>query len=374
VQERGNGALRWLDRWIGVPLIATLSILPRRAHRDPLRIIEARSLVTLLKSAAIGDTVLLSAVVRELRARLPESRLRLACGSSNAALAKMVEGLDEVIVLPMSNPLGLWRMRTMLRSDVFIDFDSWPRINALIAWISGSGRTVGFRTPGQYRDALYDLTVDHSASVHEVENYRRLARVAFLTNDMQPDGPGRPWLRIPGWSLTADGASKASTVLFHMHAGGSQAYYKEWPNDHWAMLATALIARGYAVALSGGPADLERNRAFAERMRPTGAVSVLPVTSLANLAALLTRVAAVVTVDTGIAHLAGAAGAKTLVLHGPTSPQRWGALGPHVHFLKDAQTPWISLGFELTTKGTPVSLTVTEVLSTLLAAINLSTA
>lgn len=319
--------------------------------------------VTLLKSAAIGDTVMLSAIVRDLRAALPSCTLRIACGSSNAALARMTEGIDEVIVLPMAKPLQLWRLRRRLRSDVFIDFDSWPRINALIAFCSGSSVTVGFRTPGQHRHSLYDLAIDHSISRHEVENYRQLVQSLVRVGGGTNEGTApQPWLRVPDASASAaEPTGWARTLVFHMHSGGSQAHFKEWRKDLWAELAHRMFSLGFEVRLSGGPADLERNLAFVGSFGQDARISVLPVTGLPQLAASLKGCAAVVTVDTGIAHLAGAVGAPTLVLHGPTAPERWGALGPNVRCLKDPQTPWIQLGFEVCRTGKPVRLTLEEV-------------
>jgi ADP-heptose:LPS heptosyltransferase len=361
-----------MDRSVGIPVIAMLGLLRRRsAATDPIAFgpKPAPQVITLLKSAAIGDTVLLSAVVRDIRAAMPGCRLRLACGSSNAQLAKMVDGIDDVIVLPMSKPILLWRMRHRLRSDVFIDFDSWPRINALITYISNSSTTIGFRTPGQHRHALYDVAVDHSTSMHEVENYRRLVHRLVASDAAQPSGPARPWLRIPEASPNQH-ENPAKTVVFHMYAGGSQARFKEWPEHCWTELAKDLIERGLRVVLSGGPADLERNLAFVRRSSLSAGLSVLPITELPQLASFLGRVAIVVSVDTGIAHLAGASGAQTVVLHGATSPDRWGALGPHVRHLKDAQTPWIQLGFEVCQDGGPVRLTVGEVRDAVIAVAN----
>jgi ADP-heptose:LPS heptosyltransferase len=362
-----------MDRWVGIPLVAVLSKLRSRmrsaealaAAADGRRDL-SRPVVTFLKSAAIGDTVLLSAVVRDLRVAWPDCHLRLACGTSNAPLARMVEGVDEVVVLPMSKPWRLWRMRGQLRSDVLIDFDSWPRINALLAFISRSGTTIGFRTSGQHRHALYDVVVDHSTNRHEVENYRQLVRVLLPEDSQAMAKNARPWLRLPSSPSPQAGSDAQRTVVFHMFPGGSQAPFKEWPADQWGQLAHELIGLGFQVCLTGGPADMQRNNDFVRRAGAPVGISVLQPTDLAPLAAWLREAAAVLTVDTGIAHLAGAVGAPTLVLHGPTSPQRWGALGPQVRYLKDWQAPWIELGFEVSVGGMPVQLTVQEVRDALL--------
>ena len=327
--------------------------------------------ITLLKSAAIGDTVLLSAVVRDLRGFFPQAHLSLACGASNVGLARLVGGIDEVIMLPMSRPLAIWRESWRLRSDLFIDFDSWPRVNALVTFCSDSARTVGFRTPGQFRHAVYDVVVDHLPTTHEVENYRNLVRAVLPRDRPALTATPRPWLLNAGGASTTNDIGLAPRyIVFHLFAGGSQRHYKQWPLNHWRALASWCVERGLRVYLSGGLADLTQNEAFSAAFGPGGSVRPLPVSGLAELMTILVAARAVVSVDTGVAHLAGAVGAPTLVLHGPTSPSRWGALGDRVRFAKDEQTPWISLGFEESAAGRPVQLSMEQVrdaLSSLIA-------
>jgi heptosyltransferase I len=55
-----------------------------------------------------------------------------------------------------------------------------------------------------------------------------------------------------------------------------------------------------------------------------------------------------ITVDTGILHLAAALDTRVLALHGPTASKRWGARNPNSASL-DANHPsrgYMSLGFE----------------------------
>lgn len=55
-----------------------------------------------------------------------------------------------------------------------------------------------------------------------------------------------------------------------------------------------------------------------------------------------------VSVDTGIMHMASALGCRLVALHGPTSAKRWGPLNPTSTAVQSAYSrePWIQLGFE----------------------------
>jgi ADP-heptose:LPS heptosyltransferase len=55
----------------------------------------------------------------------------------------------------------------------------------------------------------------------------------------------------------------------------------------------------------------------------------------------------VISVDTGIAHMAAACGARLLELLGPTNPERWGALGDNVTYIRpESVGKMLDLGHE----------------------------
>jgi ADP-heptose:LPS heptosyltransferase len=56
--------------------------------------------------------------------------------------------------------------------------------------------------------------------------------------------------------------------------------------------------------------------------------------SLGRLAGVLSRCRAVVSPDSGPAHMAGALGVPVAAVFGPTSPERWAPMGPRVKVLR----------------------------------------
>lgn len=92
-------------------------------------------------------------------------------------------------------------------------------------------------------------------------------------------------------------------------------------------------------------------------------------TNLPELAWLLARADAVVSVNTGIMHLAALTGAPTVGLHGATDPRRWGPVGARcVSLLPDTgQYAYLNLDFEYPLDAEPalVHLPVEKVLAAL---------
>ena len=313
---RGNSLLRRTDRLVGVPLVFLLGLL-RRRRRLPSR----PASVGLLKTSAIGDTVLLSAVVADLRRALPDTRLVFFAGADNAGLLSSVDGLDERVTLPVGRPLSAITALRRHRVDVLLDFGSWPRIDAVLAACSGSGCTVGFRTEGQKRHYAHDVVVEHLDSVHELDNYRRLLAAIGVE-------PGSPPALSPPGAWPVDELPRPYAVL-HLFAGGYRSELREWPDARWRELAGKLDARGFGVVLTGAEHERERAEAFAASCElPFGRlVDLAGRLSLTDLLDVVAGSALVVSVNTGLMHIAGAAGVPTVALNGPTSERRWGPVG-----------------------------------------------
>jgi len=118
-----------------------------------------------------------------------------------------------------------------------------------------------------------------------------------------------------------------------IHAGSGSAR-KNWPVDRWAALGRRLLAASPArkLLLVGGEADHEILRALHETL---GERSFLARDlALPHLAAVLGRCDAFLGHDSGISHLAAAAGARCILLFGPTDPAVWAPMNSQVKVLR----------------------------------------
>jgi heptosyltransferase-1 len=119
-------------------------------------------------------------------------------------------------------------------------------------------------------------------------------------------------------------ADASGLVLAH----GTTWTNKRWPEPFWADLATRALSCGERVTLPWGNPD-EGARARRIAALAPGAV-VAPRLDLRGMIDLLARSAAVVSVDSGIGHLAAALGIRTVALYGPTDAQLTGCRGASV--------------------------------------------
>lgn len=107
---------------------------------------------------------------------------------------------------------------------------------------------------------------------------------------------------------------------------------KHWPEAFWIQLGQRVAEAGYKIQLLwGNTEEHERANRIAEAVPGT---IVLPRLGLNEVAAVLANAKGIVSVDTGLGHLAAAFGVPTVSLYGPTDPVLTGLVGPNQLHLK----------------------------------------
>jgi ADP-heptose:LPS heptosyltransferase len=343
IRGRGNRLLRAADRYAGIPVIALLSTLPKKKSL-PQRI----DRIGILTTAAIGDTILIGAVVSDLHSAFPASSIIFFASESNYEAAALLPAPDFVIRLPIYRPIRAARIVRKWRLDLLIDFGPWPRINAVIAKLSRARFIAGFRTPGQYRHYGYDLAIDHSPDLHELENHRRMIRWLGVTPTHLPVIDSR---KIP---VNLYITISHPYLVFHPWPGGRRSREKEWPLERWIQLVAHFAARGYGIALTGAPGQRLANEEMirAIDIKYHSMIRNAAGMNLAETAALLMQSLLVVSVDTGIKHLAAALQVPLIALQGPASSRRWGPVGGNAIAIDtpDPHGGYLYLGFEMPAK------------------------
>lgn len=333
---RGSRALRLLDQTVAVALLWALGSVRRKRMRPG-----APSRIGVMKSTGIGDMILATAIIRDLVAAFPGVEIVVFAGADNADLARSIPEV-RVVELRTAKPWSVIPQLRAERLDVLIDLGQWSRLEALYAALSGARWTAGFDTAGQRRHYAYDATVEHAGDVRELENFQRLVAPLGVVSQ------SRPRFEVTG-APTAPPTSERYAV-FHLWPGGFRSELREWPAESWRELAFRVREDGLAIVLTGGPADVDRTDAFV-RSCGESAGEVLSVAGryrVGELVGLLADSQFVVSVNTGVMHLAAATGAPTVGLNGPTSSVRWGPIGPRAISV-DSDLPgcgFLDLGFE----------------------------
>jgi ADP-heptose:LPS heptosyltransferase len=124
--------------------------------------------------------------------------------------------------------------------------------------------------------------------------------------------------------------NERDVVALHLWASGQRSWLREWPEDRWVELATRLARAQTLFVITGAPSDELRTTPFVQRMRAAG-LRCEPFVSpdgFRMLTEVLRRSRLVVSVNTGVMHLAAIAGARVVAINGPNRNGRWGPVGP----------------------------------------------
>ncbi len=288
--------------------------------------------VLVIKTSSLGDIIHTLPALSDAMSQL-NVHFDWIVEESFAEVPQWHSGVDRV--LPVA--LRRWRksLLTTWRSGEWADFKARLReqdYDAVIdaqgllksAWLTRyvNGPVYGLdrfsaREPIASRFYHYPLAVDKGD--HAVERVRQL--FADALGYTKPDSKGD--YQIDRSRLPTHSIKEKYLVFLH----GTTRIDKYWPEEYWPMLANRVADTGHRVLLPWGNEE-ERQRAKLIAEKASNA-EVLPRSNLGNLAAILAEAQAVVSVDTGLAHLSAALGTPNITLYGPTSPALVGTYGAH---------------------------------------------
>ena len=295
---------------------------------------------------SIGDVLLTGPAVRAVAAAADE--VVLLAGAAGAAAARLLPGVDEVLTWrcpwielgpPAVDPAEVEELLRALRSQrideavIFTSYHQSPLPLALLLRLAGVRRISA--TSEDYPGALLDVRhrVDERLDVPEPERALSLAAAAGFA--LPAGDAGRLAVHRP---LPDVGALVPGDPYVVLHPGAAVPA-RTWPAARCAEAARMLVEAGWAVVVTGGPAERELAAAVAAAA-PGGTCDLAGATSLAETAAVLAGARAVVVGNTGPAHLAAAVGTPVVSLFSPVVPaERWAPYGVAHVLLGDQDAP-----------------------------------
>jgi heptosyltransferase-1 len=292
------------------------------------------SRVLICRLSAIGDCIETWPLVTALKRFSPECEVHWIVDCGVDSLLNEHSAIDHVIRLPkdwLKKPSLLWQIRSQLRSfhfDVAIDPQGLSK-SALIAWLSGARRRIGFAPPVSREIApwLYTETIAPQRT-HLVDKQLELLtplgmRVEFADFGYSPSETSRTW-----WHQTKVQLGLArSFVAINAGAGWDS---RIWDLTRYGEVARYLHTQGVTpLILWGGQRESEMARAIVKHSG--GTAKMAPETNLPKLAAILNDSRFYVGSESGPMHLAAALGTLCISLHGPTLPEKSGPYGTQ-HF------------------------------------------
>lgn len=355
-------SMRLLDRWLGSPLSAVLTLWRRMRDRFRSMPTEPPRRILFVKLVEQGATVLAEPALRRAVEMVGRENVFMVVFRQNRFI------LDVLDVIPRENVItirssgltvcaidtlkAIFRMRRE-KIDAAIDFEFFSRFSGSLTYASGAKRRVGFHSfagEAAYRGDLMTHKLAYNYTLHASETYRVLVDALSFPREQMPmidllparDQSTPEFRPEPGEVAEIEGIvrqvlgrdSIPPLVLLNANSGDLLPL-RPWAPDRYVELAKRLLATypEIAIAFTGSPEEAEDAEKLAARVGSRRCVSMGGKTTLRQLLVLYGISEIMVTNDSGPAHYASITPIDVITLFGPESPRVFGSRSPRSHII-----------------------------------------
>lgn len=307
-----------------------------------------------VKLADIGDLLTITPALGLLRKAQPDATIHVLTTGHSAPVVPSTLA-DEIIlfdkfafdhVTDLLHPANLrngWTLARRLRQERYdgvlilhhltTRFGAWKY--AMLALATGSPRRIGLDN-GRGWFLTERLPDNGFGASHEALCWLRLGEKALglPPSDHTPASqPMRAAIQLSDqeWAAANLDTIESPTIAIHTGSGGFSPA-RRWTPENFAHVADTLAEQLQArIVFVGGPQDGTAQALAAMRHDP---LDFSGKTSLGQLGALLARCDLFIGADSGVMHLAAAAGVPVLALFGPSNAAAWGPWTASTHILR----------------------------------------
>jgi ADP-heptose:LPS heptosyltransferase len=275
--------------------------------------------ILFITQSRIGDAVLSSGLVKALADEIEDARFTIVAGPLTAPLFARVPRLDRIIVMEKTRWGGHW-------------LELWGKVRlrrwGLVADMRGSAMAAALRPR---RRAVHRPA---ARPTHKVLEAARLLKIE--------DEPPAPFIFTgPEDEARAAEITRGEGPILAI-APAANWVGKTWPAERFARVARELLGPGGPMAggrlmVVGGPADRRDAAPVLSAAPRERLIDLVGREDLLVIKAALARARLFIGGDSGLMHLAAAAGAPTLGLFGPSDERLYGPWGPKARAVRGSR-------------------------------------
>ena len=276
----------------------------------------------------VGDMVMAQALYKVLRQRSPTAEIHVVAPPwSLPVLERMAEVTRGIELKVGHGELALGPRRALaqrLRAERYTHAIVLPRSAkaALVPWLAGVPRRTGFR--GEWR---YGLLNDVRRLDERLDQtVKRFVALGLEPEELPPEPlPNglRPHLRMDPANLErlrVEHALAPGAPLVALMPGAEYGPAKRWPTAHYGAVAAVLAREGADVVVLGSAKEQVLGEEVVSTAANPRVRNLCGRTSLVEAVDLLAAADVAVSNDSGLLHVAAAAGAPVVALYGSSSP------------------------------------------------------
>lgn len=287
--------------------------------------------ILVMKFRSIGDVLLSTALIRNIKLEYPDAQIQVAVNPESADILAQNPDVARVHALPRacSGPAKWSAQVRFARQLLAQPYDMLFSLTegdrpALLARLSGAPMRLGYRSTNRMIRALRP----YNRELH-TRNDQKHCVLADMELLELAGIPIRDLRTRAFWS--EDDECRVEELMAPLDSRPFVAIhpvarwrFKSWNAPGFAQVIDGLHDRGYAVVLTGGTSQRERQEiAEIHAAAGTSPLDLSGRTSLSQLACLLSQARAYVGVDTASMHIAAAVDTPVIALFGSTDRRIW---------------------------------------------------
>jgi ADP-heptose:LPS heptosyltransferase len=294
--------------------------------------------IAVFQALNLGDLLCTTPALRAIRARFPAAEITFIGRHWAEEFLARLPSVDHFTAFPgfpgiAESPAGTMETIPLWPSfDLAIQMHGSGEVSNGFVSALGATASAGFGPAGDRR-----LTTVLNWVENEPEPIRwlRLAEaVGAAPAGFQTEFPMTPAECDRAAALMGP---RDGRLLVGLHTGASDPG-RRWPAESFAKLGDRL-AEQFQVRIILTGSDQERSlTASVGRLMDTSPIDLAGLTDLWEFGAVISTLDLLVTNDTGASHIASATGTPSVVLFGPTRPDRWAPLDRRLHRVVNAAT------------------------------------
>ncbi|HUI31787.1 MAG TPA: glycosyltransferase family 9 protein [Candidatus Acidoferrales bacterium] len=279
--------------------------------------------ILIIKPRAIGDVLLSTAVLPNLRWEFPAAHIDFLVESFAASVLNGNPFIDQVVSFNAQTQSSVSIILRVRKNnyDLIIDLFANPR-TAIITLCSGAKFRIGY--PFKWRRFAYNILVpSRSGEHHNVEfNLDALRQIGIPIQQSQPLFYLDETSKLFGNKFLEEHDLHHGTFVTINIGGGWEI--KRWKADQFIDLCLMIHDRlNLDVVILYGPSE----KVEAEDISSSSNSILAPETSLHEMGAIMDESLLLITNDSGPMHIAAALDIPTLAIFGPTNPRSQGPYG-----------------------------------------------
>jgi heptosyltransferase I len=278
--------------------------------------------ICVLRLSALGDVCNAIATVQAIQSYWPSTKITWIVGTMESHLVKSLPNI-EVLVFDKKKGVGaykaLWKELRSKRFDALLHMQYSIRASLVSIGVKARYKLGFDRKRSQDFQTLFtNVKVSSPLSPHVADGLRAFAvHLGVPPKKLEWSIPYTEADKL--WALKSISQSEKTVVI----VPGASKSYKNWTPEGYAKVIAHAKKQGLHVVLAGSPSQVELD--LVEKILDLTSdcvVNLVGKSTITQMLALIAEADAVISPDTGPAHIASAMGTPVLSLYAHHNPKR----------------------------------------------------